>query len=327
MNKEFEKIDYVLFGSFMFLLLAGFIMIYSSSSVLAYEKYGDGAYFFKRQFIYALLGAAGAVVFFKADIRAMKKYTPYLLLAAAALIFAVHFPGFGREAGGAKRWLRMGPLPSFQPFEIAKLFYVIYLAYVFSSEKAGIKSSLIKTAVVTFVICVGLIFQRDFGGIVIIVSLYVLMLFIGGVPLRVFFLLIPAVAAGFIYLIRAEPYRIKRIFTYLDPWQDYYGAGWQTIQSLIAIGSGGVFGTGLSQSQQKFHYLPTPHTDYIYSIIGEELGIAGTLAILGMFFVILWRGLYIALNVKDKYFKLLAAGITFMIIIQAFVHIGVTTGL
>jgi len=327
MIKEYEKIDHVLFTACGILLLGGFIMIYSSSSVLAYEKYADGAYFFKRQIMWAIIGMVLAAMSFYADTAKIRRFITPLLVMSAAMLFAVHFPGFGKKVGGATRWLQVGPLPAFQPFEIVKLFYVIYMAYVLSRDDIEIKQKLIKTLVATVVISGGLVLQRDFGATVIIIILYLLMLWVSGIDWKYYLLLVPGVAGIFYYLIIIEPYRLKRIFTYLNPWEDYYGAGWQTIQSLIAIGSGGILGLGLSQSQQKFHYLPTPHTDYIYSIIGEELGIWGALLTLVLFGVILWRGVYIGLNVKDRFLKLMASAITFMIVVQAFVNIGVATGL
>jgi cell division protein FtsW len=158
-------------------------------------------------------------------------------------------------------------------------------------------------------------------------AIFLAMVLIAGVDLKYFLVFIPVIALGIVYFIKVEPYRLKRWFTYLDPWQDALGAGWQTIQSLIAIGSGGPLGVGIFESQQKYYYLPTPHTDFIFSIIGEELGLWGGLLVLAAFFIILQRGFYIALNAKTHFLKYLASGLTLMIIVQALVNIYVATGL
>lgn len=326
MNRELAKIDNPLFISAVTLTLAGLLMIYSGSSVLAYESYGDGAYFFKRQIMWLLLGLAAGVFFYRADTDKLKKYIVPFLIISVAMVFAVHFPGLGRKAGGAVRWLKVGPF-SFQPFEAVKLFYILYLAYIFASEKLAQEVKVTRAIIATVIIGAGLIWQRDLGGAAIISVLFLGMFIVGGLDLRMLLVLVPGIAGGVIYFIMAEPYRRERWLIFLDPWKDPLGAGWQVIQSLTAIGSGGPLGVGIFESQQKFYYLPTPHTDYIFSIIGEELGLWGGLLVLVAFFFILQRGIYIALHSNDLFTKYTAAGMTLMITVQALANIYVATGM
>jgi cell division protein FtsW len=326
MNKDIAKIDHTLYMAAMALALGGLIMIYSGSSALAYQNYNDGAYFFKRQLIWLAMGTVLGVMFYRMEIEKMKKYITPLLMGSIVLLLATHIHGLGHRVGGAARWLKLGPF-SFQPFEAVKLFYVLYCAYILSGEKMDINAKLIKVTFVTGVIGAGLIWQRDLGGAAIIMAIFLAMVLIAGVDLKYFLIFIPIIVFGIIYFIKVEPYRLKRWFTYLNPWQDPLGAGWQTIQSLIAIGSGGQLGVGIFESQQKFYYLPTPHTDFVFSIIGEELGLWGALLVLVAFFFILQRGFYIALNAREHFLKYLSAGLTLMIIVQALVNIYVATGL
>jgi cell division protein FtsW len=266
------------------------------------------------------------VFFYRTETEKIKQYITPLLIGSVVLLFAVHFPGLGRKVGGAVRWIKLGPV-SFQPFEAVKLFYVLYLAFVFGSEKLDSKIKLTRAVIATAVIGAGLIWQRDLGGAAIIGLLFLGMIIVAGFDLKYLLFFVPVLLAGLAYFIKVEPYRLKRVFTFLDPWSDPLGAGWQTIQSLIAIGSGGPLGVGLFESQQKFYYLPTPHTDYIFAIIGEELGLWGAVLVVVAFFFILQRGFYIALHVNELFLKYLAAGATMMVVIQALANMYVATGM
>jgi len=325
-NSKISKADGPLLVSAFALTLGGLIMIYSGSSVIAYGEFADSAYYFKKQLIWATAGLIAGLYIYVYGADKIRRFIPALLAAALFLMFAVHFPGLGRRAGGAVRWLKAGPV-TFQPFEFLKLCYVLYLALIFSSEKLPDSVKLTRGMIITAISLAALVWQKDLGGAVIIAVLFLFMLVVAGFNLKYLLMFIPVMAAGFVYFIKAEPYRVKRIFTFLDPWQDPLGAGWQTIQSLIAIGSGGIFGVGFFESQQKFYYLPTPHTDYIFSIIGEELGLWGSLLVLIGFFFILQRGIFIALNTRDTFLKYAAAGATFMIVVQALANMYVATGL
>lgn len=329
MHKRFESynIDNVLFITSLIFVLAGLIMIYSSSAVMAIENYKDSAYFFKRQLLWLFIGIVLGYFFYKFDKEKLKKIILPLIILGILMLFAVHIPGFGRKVNGAIRWLKIGHLPAFQPYEIVKLFYVIYLAYLFSKSNLTVNSKIIRATIITLLIIVALIKQRDLGGAVIISMLFLCMIFVLGVNFIYFIVLFISGTLTTLYFILIEPYRLKRLLIILNPWQDYYNSGWQIIQSLIAIGSGGLFGNGLFQSQQKFYYLPEVHTDYIFSIIGEELGTFGCILILVGFYFILQRGVFISISVKDVFLKYLAAGLTFMIIVQAITNIFVATGM
>ncbi len=320
------RVDVMLFMAFLVLIFGGIIMVYGASSVKGYDKFGDTAYFFKRQIIFTLLGFAAAIYCFRLSSERIKKAAEMLMIASVLLVFAVMIPGLGRKANGATRWLNIGPF-GFQPFELAKFAYVIFVAKILSDKSIPPGKVFSRIAFITFLLVLGLMFQKDFGGTVIIFVLLLSLLFISGASMKIFLFLVPAGIAGLAALIMAQPYRIKRLMVFLDPWKDYNGAGWQSAQSLIAIGSGGITGSGLGNSMQKYQYLPEAHTDYIFSIIGEELGLIGSFAVLTVLFVILYRGMLVAVNAKDNFLKLTAAGITVMFIAQSMINIGVAVSL
>ena len=224
------------------------------------------------------------------------------------------------------RWFNLGPL-SFQPFELVKIFYVIYLAEIFSTESFTVLKRFIRTAMVTGIIILGLIFQKDLGAVMIIVSIYLAILIIVGSYGKMLIGLLPVLVMLVVALIKFEPFRLKRFMAFLDPWKDPLGSGYQSIQSFIAVGSGGIFGVGFSNSQQKFLFLPTPHTDYIFSVVAEELGLIGSVILLSGFFMVLSRGVFIAINVQDKFNKFLALGLTLIIITQVCMNVAVSIGL
>lgn len=326
-NNKIEKVDGILLFIFIALTFMGFLMIYSSSSAIANEVYKDSAYFFKKQVLWAFIAFILAVLFFNMPYEKMKKIVPILLIASLILLFMVHIPLFSKRIGGAKRWLSLPFLPSFQPFEFVKLFFILYLADLYSREDMSEAKKILISFTLAGIIFINLILQPDMGGAIIIILLMVFMLIISRDLIKYLLLSLPVIILVVFIFLKSEPYRVKRLLTFLNPWQDPYGAGYQTIQSFIGIGSGGIFGVGLIQSQQKFFFLPTPHTDYIFSIIGEEMGFLGCSVVLFMFFIILWRGLLIAMNLNNNYQKFLAAGLTVMIITQALINIGVAIGL
>lgn len=327
MNREIDKIDHVLFGAFVILTFFGFAMVWSASQVVAIERYDDSAYYFKRQMLWGVIAFACAFALYRADEALLDRLIIPVFTVSVVLLFVVHIPGLGVKISGATRWLKLGPLPAVQPFEFAKVMFVLFAAKVASDAALTSFSKFLRLTIVTAIVGAGLVLQRDFGGTMIIAALYLVFIMLSGVPGYMFAFLVPVIGVAAAVLVKAEPYRMKRIFAFLDPWADYFASGWQTIQSLIAIGTGGIFGVGFAQSQQKFFYLPTPHTDYIFSIIGEEWGLLGAGLVLVLFGVILWRGMFIALHVNNKFHKALAAGMTVMLLTQALVHMGVTTGM
>lgn len=327
MIKDIDKADYRLFGVLLFMLLGGMVMIMSSSGVVAMESTGDAMYFIKRQVIFMVLGIALAIYAYRTPMEKIRAYAPVLLAGFVLLVFAVHIPGLGIKIGGAKRWLRAGPLGSFQPYEFVKLAYVIFIASVFADEALPQGKKLTRSLIATGAVCAGLLSQPDMGGTLIVLAIYLIMYVIAGMPLANLLFLVPVIIAGVAYLIIKTPYRLQRIMTFMNPEANPYGAGFQIQQSLIAIGSGGPLGVGFAHSEQKFLYLPTPHTDFIFSIIGEELGLWGAVLVVGAFVYFMLRGSLAAIGSGDNYQKLLAAGITFMIMTQAFMNIGVTLAL
>ncbi|MEI7542051.1 MAG: putative lipid II flippase FtsW [bacterium] len=321
-----ERMDYTLLITCVGLTLFGILMVYSASPVAAYGKYGDSAFFVKKQIVWAVLALIAGFVFYKRKTVDIKKMMMPGLVTSIILLFAVHIPHLGHKVGGATRWFNLGPL-SFQPFELVKIFYVIYLAEIFSTESFTVLKRFIRTAMVTGIIILGLIFQKDLGAVMIIVSIYLAILIIVGSYGKMLIGLLPVLVMLVVALIKFEPFRLKRFMAFLDPWKDPLGSGYQSIQSFIAVGSGGIFGVGFSNSQQKFLFLPTPHTDYIFSVVAEELGLIGSVILLSGFFMVLSRGVFIAINVQDKFNKFLALGLTLIIITQVCMNVAVSIGL
>jgi cell division protein FtsW len=215
-----ERMDYTLFTACVALILFGVLMVYSASPVLAYEKYGDSAYYFKKQVLWAILGLGAGFYFFRRNSADLKKFMMPGLIIAIVLLFAVHIPHLGRKAGGATRWLNLGPL-SFQPFEMVKIFYVIYLSDLFSDDSNPASKKFIRSLAVTAVIAAGLIFQKDLGATVIIMMIYMSMLLIARINPWLIAGLIASGSLVVVALIKAEHYRLERVMMFLNPWNDY----------------------------------------------------------------------------------------------------------
>lgn len=310
------------------LVCIGIVMVYSSSSCYAYEKFYDSAYYLKRHMVHFIIGLLVAACVLRVNYRKLKDYTkPLLLLAILGLLFAF-VPGIGHEAGGAKRWIKLGGF-GFQPSEFAGLFLIIYLAGVLEKKQAyvrnffyGFMPPLVAAGAIVFLI----LLQPDLGSAVTLLAVSIIMLFTAGANMVHFIPFILVSIPAFYFLIFRVPYRLRRIIGYLDPWSDAQGAGFQIIQSFLALGSGGIFGLGLGCSRQKLFYLPQAHTDFIFSIIGEETGLIGTVAIVSLFVVFIWQGIKISIKARDLFGKFLALGITVNIGLKAFINIAVSTG-
>ncbi len=313
----------------LFLVGIGIVMVYSASSALALKKFGSDYFFLKKQAIFAL---AGAVLLVTCRHFPYKFYRhlayPGLVLSIVFLI-AVFIPYFGVSAGGAARWLRIGQL-TFQPSEFARIALVIYLAYSLEKKGNRLKDFTIGFLphIVILVIFAGLIVkQPDFGSIVILSALTGTMLFIGGVRIKHLFLsLITLLPAG-VYLLMSAEYRWKRLLGFIDPWQYPAAEGYQIVHSLMAFGTGGITGTGIGKGYQKLFYLPEPHTDFIFSVVGEELGLIGVIVIIGLYAWILVCGIRIAKNAEDQFGSFLAAGLTVAMGLQIVVNMGVALSL
>src|SRR5574341_16991 len=323
--------DRTLLAVVLMLIVVSVVMVYSSSSVVALTTYDDPAYFMKRQIMWAVAGLALMSVTMRIDHRLLsdRRVVIALVLISLFLLTATLVPGVGKMINGSRRLLRLGML-SFQPSEFAKYALVVYMSYYIAKKGERIRdftNGLAPAYVVTGVFSGISILQPDFGSAVTLAGVVCIMLFAGGANL-LHLGGTALVALPFLYVAVAHSaYRARRIFAFLDPWADSRGAGHQIIQSFLAFGSGGVFGRGLGEGRQKLLFLPERHSDFIYAGIGEELGLIGALAVLVLFFVILWRGVRIARSAGDRFGKFLALGITLLICTQGLINMAVVTGL
>lgn len=319
--------DFVLFLDILVLLTIGIIMVFSSSFVMAQTNHGDGFYYLKRQLLWALLGIFGMIALMRIDYRLYKKWAKPFFLVAILLLIIVLIPGVGIKLSGARRWLGLVDPFRFQPSEVAKLALVLFLARYLSQDgsKQFTKGFAVPLLYIGLV-CGLMLLQPDLGTAVTIALTSCLMLMASGARKTYLAGLAVLGTALLGVAIAVAPYRLARLTAFLDPWADPLGDGFQIIQSLYAMGSGRLFGMGLGMGRQKFLYLPEVHTDFIYAVIGEELGFIGAVFVLLLFFVFMWRGLKIALKAPDTFATLTAVGITINVVLQALIHIGVATG-
>jgi cell division protein FtsW len=321
--------DIALLFPVLFLVGIGIVMVYSASSALALKKFGTSYYFLKKQSIFALLGIVVLVISCHIPYHIFRSLAYPLIILAAMLLFAILISGFGYSAGGAKRWFRIAGF-TFQPSEFARFVLVIFLAYSMNKKMNRIKEFKVGFLPHVLVLCmfaVLIMLQPDFGSVVIFGAITWIMLFVGGVRISYLLgslvLVIPIIYS----LMVSADYRIERIMSFMNPWQYSADKGYQVIHSLLAFGTGGIWGTGIGKGYQKLFYLPEPHTDFIFSVVGEELGLIGVLIILGLYTVILWRGISIARNSRDAFGSFVAIGLTTAIGLQICVNMGVALGL
>lgn len=311
------------------LICIGVVMIYSASCIYAWEKYNDGFFFLKRHLSFVFIGVLAAFLVMCIDYKVLKKYAKPLLILSAILLVLVSIPGIGREVSGARRWFRFKFL-SFQPSELANLAVIIYMA-----DFIVRKSDVLKSFVWGFLPCMFvlgavsllILIQPDLGTTLALGMVVFIMLFVAGVRLSHLVYVILAMLPILYVLIFNVPYRRMRIMAFLNPWADPRGSGFQIIQSQVALGSGGIFGIGLGHSKQKLFYLPAAHTDFIFSIVGEEMGLIGTLGIIMLFIIFIRLGLKIIKHSSDKFGYFLGLGLLAMISFKAIVNIGVSCGL
>jgi cell division protein FtsW len=321
--------DFILLTATLGLLAFGVVMVYSSSAVLSFYNYGDSYYFTKRQLIFALLGLVAMFFLMNVHYWLWKRWSKVILFVCFGLLIVVLIPGVGLVRGGASSWLGVGAF-SIQPSEFTKLGMILFLSRYLSLHYE--KMSLFIRGVLPPLSIVGAAFalimiQPDLGTGTVLVGASMVMIFAAGMRLSHLFGLGMLGVAGFVGLILAAPYRIKRITGFLDPWQDPLGTGYQLIQSLYAIGPGGLVGLGLGMSRQKFSYVPEPQTDFIFSILAEELGFIGATTVILLFLILVWRGMRVAITAPDLFGSFLAVGIVSMIAIQVVINIGVVTGM
>ncbi len=322
------QIDFYFLITVFALLAFGLIMVMSASSESARNAAytgGDAYYFIKRQLIWAVLSIVAMFFFSKFDYHKLVEWSGIMIIGTFVLLLLVLVAG--AEANGGQRWLRLGPV-QFQPSEVAKVSLILYLAGSITKNKKYIDTftrGLVPNLIVIGVTAVLLIVQPHFSATVLIVGVGVIMLFVGGVNWKhLVALAAPVVSLAFI-LVMTSDYRRARVLSFLDPFADPLGDGYQVIQSLYAIGSGGLFGLGLGQSRQKFLYIPEPQNDFIFSIWCEEFGFVGALVVILMFAFLVYRGIKIAMNAKDKQGSLIAVGITSLVALQVIMNIAVVT--
>ena len=323
------RYDPVLLGAVLLLLMFGVVMVYSASAVYAGARLGDGLWFFKRQLLGAALGLLALFLALKLGYRRLEALAVPLLVLSIALLILVHVPGLGHAAGGAKRWMRLGPI-TFQPSELAKLSLVLWLARSLARKQDRMR--IFSVGFLPHLLMLGffallLLLEPDFGTTVVLALVTFALLFVAGARLTWLFGLVAAGAPAVAILIWRSPYRLQRVMTFLDPWKDPQGHGYQTVESLLGFGAGGSFGVGLGESHQKLFFLPAAHTDFILSIVGEELGFLGVAAVLVLFGVIVWRGIKAAHAAPDAFGCWLALGLTLLLSLEALVNAGMALAL
>ncbi|MBM7571735.1 cell division protein FtsW [Aquibacillus albus] len=311
------------------LLIVGIVMVYSASAIWANYKFGDSFYFAKRQLLFAGVGIIAMFFIMNIPYLTWRKYAKPILIVCFILLIAVLIPGVGMVRGGARSWIGVGAF-SIQPAEFMKLGLIIFLsAYLSANQKyiTSFKKGFLPALLLIFVAFGLIMLQPDLGTGAVLVLTCMVMIFIAGARISHFIGLGILGMIGFLGLIISAPYRIDRITAFLNPWEDPLGDGFQIIQSLYAIGPGGLMGMGLGQSLQKFYYLPEPHNDFIFAILAEELGFIGGTFVLLLFLLLLWRGIRISLAAPDTYGSLLGLGIIGMISLQVMINISVVIGL
>ena len=319
--------DYVLFSAVLGLLGIGIVMVYSSSAVSAQVNFDDSYYFLKRQLLWVALGLVILFVTMNIDYHVWRSLAKPILIITFILLLLVLIPGVGKVVNGARRWIGFGSF-YLQPSEIAKLGVVLFYSDSLVRNQEKLKkffSGLLPQLTILLVVFGLILKEPDLGTALAIGGTIFVLLFAAGAKISHLASLGTAGIAGIVAAILVEPYRLRRLLAFSDPWADPLNSGYHIIQSLYAIGSGGLFCVGLGWSREKFLYLPEPHTDFIFAILAEELGFIGTASVLILFFLLLWRGLRVAITAQDIYGSVLAAGITTMIMIQALMNIAVVT--
>lgn len=328
MRERIKQFDYILIGTILVLCIFGLIMVYTSSYTLGVLDYNDGLHFFKRQLAFLGIGLIVMTVSSFISLKFAGRMSPLLIFLSGILLIMVLTPQFGVERNSSQRWVNLGIV--FQPSEIVKIFLVIYFARFYSKRKEhfdsflyGVLPPLVIFAGIAFLI----ILQPDLGTTIHLLAICgVIIIFSGVKKLHIIGLAITGAGlAGFLAYI--EPYRFRRLTSFIAPFEDLQGSGYQLTSSFVSMASGGLFGAGLGNSVQKLGYLPEAHTDFIMSVIVEELGVIGMAIVIGCYLVILFRGIKIANEASNDYYRLLAIGITFQIIIQAVINLGAMSGL
>lgn len=322
-----NPIDFTLIITILLLLSIGLIMVLSASSPSALSESGNSYKFFSKQLFFAILGIIAMLIISKIDYRIYQKFYKQSWWVALLLLALVLVAG--RTVNGAKRWIFVTESISFQPSELVKMLMIIFYAGLLSKnrdELGDFKKGFLKHIFCLAPIIGLLLVEPHFSASMVIVGICSIIMIIAGCKFWHFAVTGGSFGSiGIFALIVAAPYRLQRVTTFLNPWKDPTGKGWQVIQGLYAIGSGGLFGAGLGESKQKFLYIPEPHNDFIFSILGEELGFIGCAVVLILFAIFIWRGILIAMKSPDMFGSLVAIGITALVAIQVIINVAVVT--
>jgi cell division protein FtsW len=324
-------IDAVTISLVLAISLLGLVMVTSASVSIASQETGQAFYYLERQLLLMLMGAVGAFLVFCIPTESLEKLSVPLLITALILLFAVLVPGLGHSVNGSRRWLRIATV-NFQVSELARVLVLTYVASYAARREEELRQTFTGLAKPLGLLCCAgalLLIEPDFGAATVLFATGFGVLFLGGARLRYVIATTLFAAAGFAALAMSSGYRVRRLKAFLDPWADPYNTGFQLTQSLIAIGRGQWFGVGLGDSVQKLFYLPEAHTDFLFAVLAEELGLAGVLLTLALFIALIWRSFYIARQASDaglKFQAYLAGGFGLWVGIQAFINIGVNMG-
>jgi cell division protein FtsW len=302
-------------------------MVFSASSATAYADYHDTAHYLKRQVAYLLVGLVLAYVVYRLDYRKLRGIAPAVVVVTFVLLVVTLIPHVGLAAGGSRRWLGLHAI-SFQPSEVGKLALVLFLAAKLSQLGEGIRSlskGVAPVLFVTLLLAAPVFLEPDMGTGSLYIFTAFAILFTAGARFEHLIMCALVMLPAAAIVVGSSAYKRARILAFLNPWKDAQNTGFHIVQSLLALGSGGLFGLGLGASRQKYFYLPMPHTDFIFAVIGEELGMLGCITVIALFVLFAVRAVTLAIKVEDRFGMLLALGCTFMIVIQAFINIGVVT--
>lgn len=323
-----NPLDFPLLVTVFILLGLGIITVLSASSPTALAETGDSYRYVEKQLISAVIGIGLMFALSTVDYKIYQQ--KYKLIFTFCILLLLAVPIIGVSSGGAKRWIALGPI-SFQPSEIAKVGVIIFYATWLTKNKDKLSNFkdgfFVPILMMLPMIVIVLILQNHFSATLVLCMLVAILMILAGCKIRYFvFVGVPLVVAGIAILVMAgQGFRMQRLMTFFDPWQDISGDGWQIVQSLYAIGSGGFFGVGLGDSKQKYLYIPEPHNDFIFAVLAEELGFIGCAIVIILFAILVWRGIAISMKAPDMFGSLLAAGITSMIAIQVLINIAVVT--
>ncbi|MDH5752359.1 MAG: putative lipid II flippase FtsW, partial [Deltaproteobacteria bacterium] len=329
LQHQAQGYDLILLGAALLLALLGILMIYSASIPLSDRMFGNGFVFLRNHLVHMTIGLAGMALAMRVPYQRWEAWMPFLLGLCFFLLIVVLIPGLGHQVGGARRWLRAGPF-NIQPSELVKLTLIFYVASYLTRKPDQVTQflrGLVPNLTVMGIFLALVVMQPDFGTMVLIALTLLTMIFVGGArPAHLFVSILGFSVIG-AWLVASRSYRMKRILAFLDPWQDRLDSGFQIIQSYLAFGSGGWLGLGLGDSRQKMFFLPDAHTDFIFSILGEEMGLLGVLGTMLLFSLFLYRGFRAAINCPDDFGRYLAFGISTLFTLQIMINMSVVMGL